>query len=140
MILALTPEALIQERVAAFMRHDFRAIFHSYHPDASFLHFFPDCDTYLVYAAAEIVDTFSITACQILRSCQQGETADVLFRQQLIYKGEVVDSLEIARCHRDKHGKWFFMAGLRLDALKLPEDLLHCSWDELIAAGNDLWI
>ena len=140
MILALTPEALIQERVAAFMCHDFRAIFHSYHPDAPFLHFFPDSEAYLAYAAAEIADTFQITACQILRTCQQGETAEVLFRQHLIHKGEDIDSLEIARCHCDEHGKWFFVAGLRLDALKLPADLLCCSWDELLAAGNDLWI
>lgn len=140
MISALTPEALIQERAAAFMQHDFRAIFHSYHPDAPFLHFFPDCDAYLAYAEAEIVDNFSISACQILRSWQQGETAEVLFRQRLIHKGEISDSLEIARCHREDHGKWFFVAGLRLDTLKLPADLLHCCWDELVAAGNDLWI
>jgi SEC-C motif domain protein len=140
MISALTPEALIQERFAAFMQHDFRAIFHSYHPDAPFLQFFPDCDAYLAYAAAEIVDTFSIRACQVLRSCQQDGTAEVFFRQQLIHKGEVIDSLEIARCRRDEHGKWLFMAGLRLDARKLPADLLRCSWDELLAAGNDLWI
>ena len=140
MTLALTPEDLIQQRVAAFMQHDFRAIFHSYHPDAPFLHFFPDCDAYLAYAAAELVDTFSISTCEILRCYQQGETADVLFTQRLKYKGEVIASLEIARCHRDEHGEWFFMAGLRLDALKLPDDLLHCSWDELLAAGNDLWI
>lgn len=140
MILALTPETLIEERVAAFIQQDFRAIFHSYHPDAPFLQFFPDCDAYLAYAATEIVDTFSISACQILRSSQQGDTAEVLFRQRLIHKGEAMDSLEIARCHRDEHGKWFFTAGLRLDPLKLPADLLHCSWDELVAAGNDLWI
>ena len=140
MILALTPEALIQERAAAFMQHDFRAIFHSYHPDAPFLHFFPDCDSYLAYAATEIADTIQITDCQILRSYQQGETVQILFRQRLIHKGEVFDSFEIARCHRDQHGKWFFVAGLRLDALKLPTDLLHCAWDELLAAGNDLWI
>lgn len=140
MILALTPEALIQERAAAFMQHDFRAIFHSYHPDAPFLHFFPDCDSYLAYAAAEIANTIQITDCQILRSYQQGETVQILFRQRLIHKGEVFDSFEIARCHRDQHGKWFFVAGLRLDALKLPTDLLHCAWDELLAAGNDLWI
>lgn len=140
MISALTPEALIQERAAAFMQHDFRAIFHSYHPDAPFLYFFPDCDTYLAYAAAEIADTFSIRACEILRSSQQGETAEILFRQRLIHTGEVIDSLEIARCRRDEHGKWFFMAGLRLDARKLPSDLLLCSWDDLLAAGNDLWI
>lgn len=139
MILALTPETLIQERVAAFMRHDFRAIFHSYHPDAPFLQFFPDSDTYLTYAEAEIAGTFSITDCQILRSYQLEETVQVLFRQRLIHKGEVLDSLEIARCRRDE-GTWFFVAGLRLDALKLPTDLLHCAWDELLAAGNDLWI
>ena len=140
MILALTPEALIQERVAAFMQHDFRAIYHSYHSDAPFLRFFPDCDTYLAYAASEIADTFQISACQILRSCQQGETTEVLFRQRLIHNGEVLDSFEIARCYREEDGKWFFVAGLRLDALKLPADLLHCSWEELHAAGNDLWI
>ena len=138
--MALTPETLIQERVAAFMQHDFRVIYHSYHPDAPFLHFFPDCDAYLAYAAAEIADTFQIRSCQILRSCQQGETAEVLFRQRLSHKGEVFDSLEIARCHRDEHGQWFFVAGLRLDTQKLPDDLLLCSWDELLAAGNDLWI
>jgi uncharacterized protein YchJ len=140
MILALTPETLIQERVAAFRQQDFRAIFHSYHPDASFLHFFPDCDAYLAYAMAEIAGTFQITACKILRSCQQGETAEVLFQQRLNHRGVDIDSLEIARCHRDEHGKWFFVAGLRLDACKVPADLLHCSWDELFAAGNDLWI
>lgn len=140
MILALTPEALIQERVAAFVQHDFRAIFHSYHPEAPFLQFFPDCDAYLAYAATEIVGTFSISACQILRTSQQEKIAEVLFRQRLAYKGEVIDSLEIARCHRDEHGKWLFMAGLRLDTCKLPADLLHCSWDELLASGNDLWI
>lgn len=140
MILALTPEDLIQQRVAAFMQHDFRAIFHSYHPEAPFLQFFPDCEAYLAYAAAELVNTISISTCEILRCYQQGETAQVLFRQRVIYKGEVLNSLEIARCHRDKHGKWFFIAGLRLDTLKLSTDLLHCSWDELLAAGNDLWI
>lgn len=140
MILALTPERLIEERVAAFMQQDFRAIFHSYHPDAPFHHFFPDCDAYLAYAATEIVETFSISACQILRSRQQGETAEVLFRQRLTHKGEDMDSLEIARCYRDAHGKWFFVAGLRLDPRKVPADLLHCSWAELLAAGNDLWI
>ena len=140
MILALTPEALIEERVAAFRQQDFRAIFHSYHLDAPFLHFFPDCDAYLAYAATEIAGTFSISACQILRSNQQGDTAEVLFRQRLIYKDEVMDSLEIARCHCDEHGKWLFVAGLRLDVRKLPADPLDCSWDELLAAGNDLWI
>jgi uncharacterized protein YchJ len=140
MILASTPEALIEERVAAFMRQDFLAIYQSYHQDAPFLHFFPDCDAYLVYAAEEIADTFQISACEILRSTLQGGTAEVLFRQRLVHGGEVFDSLEIARCHRDEHGHWFFAAGLRLDALKLPTDLLHCSWDELFAAGNDLWI
>lgn len=140
MISALTPEGLIQERVAAFKQHNFRAIFHSYHSDAPFLQFFPDCDAYLTYAAAEIVDTFQISTCQILRSSQQEETAEVLFSQRLIHQGDVIDSLEIARCRRDEHGKWFFTAGVRLDVHKLPADLLHCSWEELLAAGNDLWI
>lgn len=140
MITALTPEGLIQERVDAFRRQDFTAIFQSYHPDAPFLQFFPDCDAYLIYAAAELADTFQITDCQILRSCQQGEATEVLFCQRLIYKGEVCDSLEIARCHSNEDGQWSFVAGLRLDPLKLPDDLLHASWDKLLAAGNDLWI
>jgi uncharacterized protein YchJ len=140
MILALTPEALILERVAAFMQQDFRSIFHSYHPDAPFLHFFPDCDAYLAYAAAEIVDNYRISACEILRSFQRGATAEILFRQRLIHKGEVFDSLEIARCQHNDDGKWLYTAGLRLDARKLPADLLHCSRDELLAAGSDLWI
>lgn len=139
MILALTPEELIKERVVAFMQHDFRAIFHSYHPDAPFLHFFPDCDSYLAYAAAELTDTFQISACQILRSCYREAKAEILFSQRLVHKGDVFDSLEIARCYRE-HGQWFFVAGLRLDVRKLPAELLHCSWDELFAAGNDLWI
>jgi uncharacterized protein YchJ len=140
MISALTPEILIQERVVAFRHHDFLAIFHSYHPDAPFLHFFPDCETYLAYATAEIAGSFQISACEILRSCQHGETAEILFRQRLHHKGEVLDSLEIGRCHRDADGMWFFVAALRLDPLKMPTDLLHCPWDELLAAGNDLWI
>ena len=140
MITALTPESLIQGRVAAFAQKDFRAIFYSYHPDAPFLHFFPDCNAYLAYAEVEIANTFLISDCRILRTRHQGETADVLFRQRLVHKGEVSDSLEIARCRREAHGNWLFEAGLRLDALKLPAEPLQCSWDLLIAAGNDLWI
>lgn len=140
MIAALTPETLIQERFTAFRQHDFRAIFHSYHPDAPFLQFFPDCKAYLAYAVTELADVFSISSCQILRSCQKGESAEILFRQRLTYKGEVIDSFEIARCHRNEQGIWLFMAGLRLDPRKLPADLLHSAWDELLAAGNDLWI
>lgn len=140
MILALTPETLIQERVAAFMQQDFLAIFHSYHSDAPFLNFFPDCDTYLAYATAEIAGIFEISACEILRTFQHDEAAEVLFRQHLRHKGEVIDSLEIGRCLRDAGGKWFFVAALRLDILKLPADIQSCSWDELRAAGNDLWI
>lgn len=140
MILALTPEELIQERVAAFVQQDFRAIFHSYHPSAPFLHFFPDCETYLAYATTEIAGIFEISACEILRSCQQGATAEILFRQRLHYQGEVLDSFEIGRCRRDADAHWLFVAALRLDLLKLPADLLTCSWDDLRAAGNDLWI
>lgn len=140
MILALTPEVLIQERVAAFMLNDFATIFHSYHPDAPFLHFFPDVNAYVAYAEAELVSTFSINAFQILRSRQQGESAEVLFSQRLLYQGEILDSLEIARCRRDGRDYWSFVAGLRLDAVKLPLEPLQCSWDVLIAAGNDLWI
>ncbi|PKN12172.1 MAG: hypothetical protein CVU69_08220 [Deltaproteobacteria bacterium HGW-Deltaproteobacteria-4] len=140
MILALTPEILIQERVAAFMQQDFRTIFYSYHPDAPFLHFFPDCDTYLAYATAEIAGIFEISACEILRSCQHSETAEILFRQRLHLKGEVLDSLEIGRCRRAADGRWLFVAALRLDLCKLPADLQSCSWDDLRAAGNDLWI
>lgn len=140
MILALTPEALIQGRVAAVTRHDFRAIYFSYHPDAPFLNFFPDCDVYLAYAEAELAHNFQIRACRILRTSQQGETADVLFSLQLNHEGQVSDTLEIARCRCDDLGNWSFEAGLRLDALKLPAEFLHCSWAVLIAAGNDLWI
>ncbi|MDO9080351.1 MAG: YchJ family metal-binding protein [Desulfuromonadales bacterium] len=140
MIQALTPEALIKERVAAFMQQDFQAIFYSYHPDAPFLHFFPDCDTYLSYATAEIAGIFEISACEILRSFQQGATAEILFRQRLHHQGEVLDSFEIGRCCRAVDGYWFFVAALRLDLLKLPVDLQSCSWDDLRAAGNDLWI
>ena len=140
MIQALTPEALIKERVAAFMQQDFRAIFHSYHPDAPFLHFFPDCDTYLAYATTEIAGIFEISACEILRCCQQGETAEILFRQRLHHKGEILDSFEIGRCLRAVDGHWYFVAALRLDLPKLPADLHSCSWDDLRAAGNDLWI
>ena len=139
MILALTPEALIEERVAAFVQQDFRTIFHSYHPDAPFLHFFPDCDYYLAFAKAEIAGIFEISACEILRTFQQDEAAEVLFRQRLLHKGEAIDSLEIGRCQRAA-GRWFFVAALRLDILKLPADLQSCSWDDLRAAGNDLWI
>jgi uncharacterized protein YchJ len=140
MILALTPEALIQERVAAFMQQDFTAIFYSYHPDAPFLHFFPDCDTYLSYARAEIAGSFEISACEILRSWQHSETAEIFFRQRLHHQGEVLDSLEIGRCQRVADGRWFFVAALRLDLCKLPADLQACSWDDLRAAGNGLWI
>ncbi len=140
MILALTPETLIQERVAAFMQQDFRTIFHSYHPDAPFLHFFPDCDTYLAYATEEIAGIFEISACEILRTFQYDETAEVLFHQRLLHKGDVLDSLEIGRCRRAADGRWFFVAALRLDLCKLPADLQSCSWDDLRAAGNDLWI
>ena len=140
MILALTPETLIEERVAAFMQQDFEAIFHSYHPDAPFLHFFPDCDTYLAYASTEIAGLFEISACEILRTFQHDETAEVLFRQRLLHKGEVLDSLELGRCRRAADGRWFFVAALRLDLRKLPADLHSCSWDDLRAAGNDLWI
>jgi len=140
MITALTPEELILGRADAFARKDFKAIFYSYHRDAPFLHFFPDCSSYLAYAEAEIANAFQLSDCRILRSAHQGETADVLFSQRLIHRGEIFDSLEIARCRSDDRGEWFFVAGLRLDALKLTEDPLHTSWDLLIAAGNDLWI
>ena len=140
MIRALTPETLIQERVAAFMQQDFRAIFHSYHPDAPFLHFFPDCDTYLAYATTEIAGIFEISTCEILRTFQHDEKAEVLFRQRLFHKGVVLDSFEIGRCRRAVDGSWFFVAALRLDLLKLPVDLQSCSWEDLHAAGNDLWI
>lgn len=140
MITALTPEELILKRVDAFAQKDFRAIFYSYHPDAPFRDFFLDCSTYLAYAEAEIANNFQIRDCRIFRTAQQGETAYVLFSQCMIHKGEACDSLEIARCRRDDRGEWFFEAGLRLDVLKLPEDRLQCSWDVLIAAGNDLWI
>lgn len=140
MITALTPEALIHGRVAAFMQNDFRAIFNSYHPDAPFLCFFPNCNAYITYAVEEIANTFQISDCRILRTCHQGEVTDVLFRLRMIHKGEVFDSLEIGRCRRNDHGNWAFEAGLRLDVLKLPDDPLLCSWDLLIAAGNDLWI
>ena len=140
MILALTPETLIEERAAAFLQQDFRAIFHSYHPEAPFLHFFPDCDSYLAYATAEIAGVFQISSCEILRTCQQQETAEVLFRQRLHHQGEVTDSLEIGRCCRAAGGQWFFVAALRLDPHRLPRDLQSCPWEDLCAAGNDLWI
>ena len=141
MITALTPEALIHGRVAAFIQNDFRSIYSSYHPDAPFLHFFPDCSTYLAYAEAEIANTFQISECRIFRTSSQGDTAHVLFSQRLIHKGgEAFDSLEIGRCRCNERGEWSFEAGLRLDVLKLPVDSLQCSWDILIAAGNDLWI
>jgi hypothetical protein len=140
MILALTPETLIEERVAAFIQQDFRAIFYSYDSEAPFLHFFPDCDTYLAYATTEIAGLYEISACEILRSCQQGATAEILFRQRLRHQGEVLDSFEIGRCRRAADGQWLFVAALRLDRSKLPADLQSCSWDELRAAGSDLWI
>lgn len=140
MILALSPEALIQERVDAFMRNDFAGIFHSYHPDAPFLHLFSDVDVYIAYAETTLANTFSISSCRILRSRQQGESAEVLFSQRLLYQGEIRDSLEIARCRRDDRGYWSFVSGLRLDTDKLPLQPLQCPWDVLIAAGNDLWI
>ena len=140
MITALTPEALIHGRVAAFSRHDFRAIYSSYHPDAPFLNFFPDCDAYLAYAEEELVHHFQIRGCRILRTFQQGERTDILFSLQLNKEGIVFDTLEMARCRCDNLGIWSFEAGLRLDALKLPAEFLHCSWADLIAAGNDLWI
>jgi len=140
MILARTPEALIEERVAAFIQQDFRAIFHSYHPDAPFLNFFPDCDIYLAYATSEIAGIFQISACEILRKCLQGDTAEILFRQRWHHQGEILDSLEIGRCRRVADGRWFFVATLRLEPLKLPADLQDCLWDDLRAAGNDLWI
>lgn len=140
MFTALTPESLIQERVAAFQRCDFSSIFYSYHTDAPFLHFFPDCDTYLAYAEAEIASSFVIESCQILRSTQQEETAYVLFRQRLRHQGVVCDSFEIARCQRGAGERWFFEAGLRLDERKFPGDFLACSWEDLFAAGSDLWI
>lgn len=140
MFTALTPEALIQERVAAFMRHDFRSIFHSYHADAPFLHFFPDCDAYLSYAETEIAHSFTIESCQVLRASQDGETAYILFTQRLNHKGIACESVEIARCQRGPGEGWLFEAGLRLDPLRLPADFLTCPWEELFPAGNDLWI
>lgn len=140
MIRAFTPEGLIEGRVIAFTQKDFRAIFHSYHPDAPFLNFFPDCNTYLEYAEVEIANTYQISAFNIIRTLSQGDTAHVLFCQSMIYNGESFKSLEIARCRRGITGEWLFEAGLRLDALKLKDDPLQCSWDQLFAAGNDLWI
>lgn len=140
MFTALTPESVIEERVAAFLRHDFSAIFHSYHGDAPFLHFFPDCTTYLSYAEAEIAGHFVIKACQLLRISVHGETAFVLFKQSLQHKGEECESFEIARCQHVDGSGWFYWAGLRLEAGRFPNDYLSCPWEELFAAGNNLWI
>lgn len=140
MIQAGTPEALIHGRVAALAAGDYSAIFASYHPEAPFLRCFPDRDAYLAYAAENLAGAFRISDCRILRSRMSGEQADVLFIQTIEHGKEHFASLEIGRCRVDGDGWWSFEAGLRLDATLLPDDPARCSWDELLAAGNGLWI
>lgn len=137
---ASTPEELIQGRFYAFTTNDFSAIFDSYHENATFRNFFPDKHTYLTYAAEDLASTFQIVSCRILRVSEEGATAYILFQQRISHKGQVFDSLEIARCRCDDPGRWFFEAGLRLDPFRLPSDLHNCAWDDLMSAGNDLWI
>lgn len=140
MFAALTPQSLIQERVAAFQRHDFSAIFESYLADAPFRQFFPDCASYRLYAEAEIAGIFVIESCQIIRVKEEGGLAFVLFSQRLHHRGTTFESVEIARCQQVAGDMWYFAAGLRLDPSKLPADILLCPWEELFALGNDLWI
>lgn len=140
MIQASTPEALILGRVAALAAGDYSAIFASYHPDAPFRRFFPDLATYLAYAVSDLAGAFRVSDCRILLSRTNGERAEVLFVQIIEHGDERFESFEIGRCRVDGDGWWSFEAGLRLDAALLPEDPARCSWDELLAAGNGLWI
>lgn len=140
MPVACTPQELILGRAAALSGGDFAAIFASYHPDAPFLRFFPDRAAYLAYAASELAGVFRISHCRILRLHESGETVEVLFSQSIEHGGVSVESLEIGRCRRDPAGEWRFEAGLRLDPQRLPADLEHAPWSELIAAGSNLWI
>ncbi|WP_225071799.1 YchJ family metal-binding protein [Desulfuromonas sp. CSMB_57] len=123
---ALTPSALILERVAAFQEGDFPFIYASYHPDAPFLQVFPQQQEYLDYAARELAGNFAILACSIL--AQRAPTVDetqVLLVLELLVRGERQTSLELARVRRTPQG-WRFHSATRrplesgLEAVREP--------------------
>jgi len=110
---ALTPSALILERVAAFQRGDFPFIYASYHPDAPFLQAFPQRQEYLDYAARELAGNFAILACSIL--AQRAPTVDetqVLLVLELVVRGERQASLELSRVRRTPQG-WRYHSATR---------------------------
>lgn len=140
MISAKSPEELIQGRFDSFVQQDFASIYLSYHPDAPLLNFFPECSDYLTYALEEIVPKFEILDCHILRSMVGPLLAEILYRQVVCHNGTCINSLEIGRCRKDTSGLWFFDAALRIDTSLLDCDPLVCQWEDLVVAGNGLWI
>lgn len=111
---ALTPSALILERVAAFQQGDFPFIYASYHPAAPFLQAFPQRQEYLDYAARELAGNFAILACSIL--AQRAPTVDetqVLLVLELVVRGERQASLELSRVRRTPQGLRYHSATRR---------------------------
>jgi len=119
---ARSPTELIIDRVDAFRRGDFGAIFDSYHQDANFRRQFPDRESYIRYGWAHLGKEFRIRGCTVLREEIKGDEARVIFWLEFELHGVRHGVAELAWLQRSA-GDWRYRCGQKLTAEELPVPL-----------------
>lgn len=128
-----TPAMLILDRAAACRAGDFAFVYDSYLDDSNFRRQFPHRQEYLDYAREVLAIDFVLHECRVLRERISGEEAAVLFYQRIDFRGEVVETLELAHLRLTVAG-WRLDRGEKLERRAVARPLEAIDWDDFAAA------
>lgn len=133
--LSKTPADLILARADASRRGDYGFIYDSYLADSNFRKQFPERTGYLDFAREMLAEQIELNECRILLARQRGETAEVLYYQQVTAAGKVTETLEVAQLLHTVHG-WRFDCSARLERAAVQRPLEMIDWDDFEGAGE----
>lgn len=128
-----SPATLILDRAEACRAGDFAFVYDSYLDDSNFRRQFPHRQEYLDYAQEVLAVEFVLHECRVLRERISGEEAAVIFYQRVDFRGDVVETLELAHLRLTAAG-WRLDRGEKLERSAVARPLDDIDWDDFAAA------
>jgi SEC-C motif-containing protein len=126
---SLSPSQLILARSRAFAEGDFGFVYDSYHPDSNFCRQFPDRQAYLDYARTVLALDFVIDDCRIVKERVAVDQARVLFCLDLRFRGERVETFELALLLATADG-WRYHSGQKLAREDFAGEVEAIDWED----------
>ena len=128
-----SPSEIVLERFRAFLVGDFGFIYDTYHPDSNFRQQYQDRDGYIRHGNSELIESFQLEECRIVKENVVGSKAQVIFLMKMTTEGRTNSYAERAWFLLEKQDWYYYRSQkITMDELKVnPENLDFKDFDQL---------